>query len=67
MTFNERVTIAMHYHQYCLNRANFDPVGGFEDVGDLFKELAASDPKLKEMLDEEFESVFNQDSENEQP
>ncbi len=60
MTFNERVTIAMHYHLYCLNRANFDPVGGFEDVGDLFKELAASDPKLKEMLDDEYNSIFNE-------
>lgn len=61
MTFNERVTIAMHYHQYCLNRANCDPVGGFEDVGDLFKKLAASDHKLKEMLDDEYNSIFNED------
>ncbi len=58
MTFKERVIIATHYHIYCLNRANCDPVGGYEDINQLFKDLSASDSELKQMLDEEFESVF---------
>lgn len=61
MTFKERVTIAAHYHLYCLNRAAGDPVGGYEDIGELFKDLAASDPKLKEMLDHEYDSIFNEE------
>ena len=63
MNFKERITIATHYHIYCLNRANGDPVGGYEDINALFKDLASSDPKLKEMLDEEFESVFSDNDE----
>ena len=61
MKFNERVIIATHYHIYCLNRAGDDPVGGYEDINQLFTELAKSDPKLKEMLNEEFNSVFYPD------
>ena len=51
--------IATHYQIYCLNRAGGDPVGGYEDINQLFKDLTKSDPKLKEMLSEEFNSVFN--------
>ena len=61
MTFKERITILVHYRFYCLNRANFDPVGGLEDVGQLFKDLAENDPKLKEMFDEEYNSIFSDD------
>ena len=61
MTFKERVTVATHYHIYCLNRANGDPVGGYEDIRQLFEDLAESDPKLKEMLENEFNSVFHPD------
>ncbi len=63
MTFRERVTIATHYHIYCVNRANGDPVGGYEDINYLFKDLADSDPRLKEMLEEEYESVFSDNDE----
>lgn len=63
MTFKERITIAAHYHFYCLNRANCDPVGGFEDVNQLFRDLAVDDPKLKEMLEEEYDSIFSDDEE----
>lgn len=63
MTFKERVTIAVHYHYYCLNRANCDPVGGFEDINQMFKDLAADDERLKEMLEEEYESVFSDNDE----
>lgn len=58
MTFKERITIATHYHYYCLNMAKADPVGGFEDINNLFKDLASDDPRLKEMLDEEFTKIF---------
>lgn len=58
MTSKDREIISFHYHKYCENRANGDPVGGYEDINSLFKDLANSDPKLKEMLEEEFESVF---------
>lgn len=61
MKFKERVLVATHYHIYCLNRANGDPVGGYEDINQLFKDLAKSDPKLKKMLNEEFNSVFYPD------
>ena len=57
MNFKERVTVATHYHIYCLNRANGDPV----DIRQLFEDLAESDPKLKEMLENEFNSVFYPD------
>lgn len=63
MTFKERITITAHYHIYCLNRVNCDPVGGYEDVAKLFRDLAADDPKLKEMLDEEYNSIFHNDDE----
>ena len=53
--------MATHYHIYCLNRANGDPVGGYEDIRQLFEDLAESDPKLKEMLENEFNSVFYPD------
>lgn len=36
-------------------------MGGYEDINQLFKDLAKSDPKLKEMLNEEFNSVFYPD------
>ena len=58
MNSNDRVTIATHYHIYCQNRANGDPVGGFEDIRELFRDLAASDPKLKELFDETEAEVF---------
>lgn len=54
---NQRECIAFHYKAYLENRYNFDPVGGFEDVRDLFIDLAGSDPKLKEMLDEVYEEL----------
>lgn len=63
MNFKDRITITAHYHFYCLNRANGDPVGGFEDLDALFKDLASADPKLKEMLDEEFFKIFSDDDE----
>ena len=32
MNNTDRATIAYHYRRYCTNRANGDPVGGFEDI-----------------------------------
>ena len=64
MTLKERIIIASHYHQYCLNRVNGDPVGGYEDINQLFRDLKKLDPKLKEMLETEFDSVFSEDEED---
>lgn len=64
MTLKERLIIASHYYQYCLNRANGDPVGGYEDINYLFRDLTKLDPKLKEMLETEYDSVFSEENEN---
>ncbi len=56
---NQREFLIYHYKVYLTNRYNNDPVGGFEDMSDLFKDLADSDPKLKEMMDEMYEQLDN--------
>lgn len=56
---NQREFLIYHYKVYLTNRYKNDPVGGFEDMSDLFKDLADSDPKLKEMMDEMYEQLDN--------
>lgn len=39
MNKSDRETIAFHYKVYCKNRANGDPVGGYEDMQELLRTL----------------------------
>lgn len=55
----QRGIIAYHYKEYLQNRCNGDPVGGFEDIRYMFKSLAESDPKLKEVMDDIFDRFDN--------
>lgn len=59
MNNSERQTIAFHYKVYCQNRASGDPVGGYEDMKDLFSDLAKGDSKLAEEFKEIESDVFN--------
>ncbi|MBD5357341.1 MAG: hypothetical protein HDR88_10110 [Bacteroides sp.] len=59
MNKTEREKIAYHYKVYCHNRANGDPVGGYEDMRDLFKDLANGDAKLAEEFKEIESEIFN--------
>lgn len=55
----EREIIAYHYKRYCENRANGDPVGGYEDIRQLFIDLANDDIKLAEEFKEIETEVFD--------
>lgn len=59
MNNRERDIIAYHYKKYCENRANGDPVGGYEDVRQLFIDLADDDSKLASQYEEIENEVFN--------
>lgn len=58
MNNRERDIIAYHYKKYCENRVNSDPVGGYEDVRQLFRDLADDDSKLAEQYEEIENEIF---------
>lgn len=61
MNNTDRATIAYHYARYCKNRANGDPVGGFEDINELFSDLRKEDKSLKEVFKEIEEEIFEEE------
>lgn len=59
MNNRERDIITYHYKRYCENRVNGDPVGGYEDVRQLFIDLANNDSKLATQYEEIENEIFD--------
>lgn len=59
MNNRERDIIIYHYKRYCENRVNGDPVGGYEDVRQLFIDLANNDSKLATQYEEIENEIFD--------
>ena len=60
MNNTDRATIAYHYRRYCANRANGDPVGGFEDIKELFTDLRGDDERLRDVFEEIEKDIFKE-------
>lgn len=60
MNTKQREIITDAYEQYIRNGMRGDPVGGYSDIADLFKQLRETDSKL----DKEMEDRYNEIPEN---
>ena len=57
MNQTQREIIVDAYEQYIKNGMRGDPVGGFSDIEELFRELKKTDQKLCEEMEERFNEI----------
>lgn len=57
MNQKQREIIVDAYEQYITNGMRGDPVGGFSDIEELFRELKKTDQKLCEEMEERFNEI----------
>ena len=57
MNQKQREIIVDAYEQYITNGMRGDPVGGFSDIEELFRELKKTDKKLCEEMEERFDEI----------